>query len=132
MSNSVWALRDWSHALGIPGRGDSFLYRNKSSKSIELRRADGKIIPAWEEVKYRNDGKHRLGYNPTVETRDISQEDFEAVRARGKGVKEWASGFNSTAKVVIELHYRSCETSGLALTRWARSTERSPSNRSAG
>jgi hypothetical protein len=53
-----------------------------------LSRADAKAIPEWKEVEHKQDGKHRLGYNPATETRDISQEDFEAARASGKRHKE--------------------------------------------
>ncbi|KAF2239481.1 hypothetical protein EV356DRAFT_528079 [Viridothelium virens] len=88
----VWVLRGWSHAKGIAARGGRFFYRDRRSQSIELSRADAKAIPRWEEVKYRQDGKHRLGYNPAVETKDISQEDLEAVRVsskRQKGMGDW-------------------------------------------
>ncbi|KAI9685609.1 MAG: hypothetical protein M1822_004467 [Bathelium mastoideum] len=81
----VWALRGWSHAHGTTAKNGLLSYKGKGGQSIELSRADAKAIPGWEEVEHRQDGKHRLGYNPAVETKNISQEDFEAVRARGKG-----------------------------------------------
>ncbi len=49
-----------------------------------MSRADAKAIPEWKEVEHKQDGKHRLGSNPATETREVSQEDFEAVRASGK------------------------------------------------
>ena len=48
-----------------------------------MSRADGKGVPEWKEIEHKQDGKHRLGYNPATETRDVSQEDFEAVIASG-------------------------------------------------
>ncbi|KAL9094855.1 MAG: hypothetical protein Q9165_002804 [Trypethelium subeluteriae] len=84
----VWALRGWSHAQGIAARGGLLLYQSREKLSIELSRADAKTIVGWEEVEYRQDGKHRLGYNPAVETKDISQEDFEAVGVSSKRQKQ--------------------------------------------
>jgi hypothetical protein len=55
---------------------------------FELSRADKDSIPQWKEVEHRQDGKHRLGYNPATETKEISREDFEAVRASGKASGE--------------------------------------------
>jgi hypothetical protein len=50
-----------------------------------LSRADGQSTPKWKDVEeYRLDGKHRLGHNPATETKEISQEDLEAVQAMGK------------------------------------------------
>lgn len=83
MRNSVWALRGWSHAQGKAPRRGTLYYWGIGSQSFELSRADAKDIPKWEEVLYRPDGKYRLGYNPAVETREIFQEDLEAVRASG-------------------------------------------------
>lgn len=60
-----------------------FQYRSKAGQALELCRADSNSIPKWEDVEYKQDGKHRLGYNPVLETKDISQEDLEAVRAEG-------------------------------------------------
>lgn len=77
----VWTLRGWSKAQDSTSR-DNFQFREaKSNRTFELSRADGKKIPPQEEVEHRQDGKHRLGYNPANQTREISQEDFEAVRA---------------------------------------------------
>jgi len=33
-------------------------------------------------VKHKNDGRDRLGYNPALETKEISVEDWEAVKSR--------------------------------------------------
>ena len=48
-----------------------------------MSRADAKNVPEWKEVEHKQDGKHRLGYNPASETREVSQEDFDGVRASG-------------------------------------------------
>lgn len=82
--NLVWALRGWSHTQGMAAMAGLLFYQDKWGHRIELRRADTNPIPKWEEVEYKQDGKHRLGYNAAVETREISQEDLEAVRASGK------------------------------------------------
>jgi hypothetical protein len=71
----VWALRGWSKAV------DSHFQSG-------LERSDGKSIPKWQEVKHRQDGKYRLGHNPATETKDIHQEDFDAVKARKKSQHE--------------------------------------------
>lgn len=57
---------------------------------FELSRSDGSDVPKWQDVEHRQDGKHRLGYNPARETRELYQEDFQAVRANGKESKEGA------------------------------------------
>lgn len=59
----------------------SLYHRTDSSQGYELSRADEKGVPKWQEVEHKQDGKHRLGYNPATETREVSQEDFDAVRA---------------------------------------------------
>ena len=59
------------------------LYKAEPGQSFELSRADARAIPEWKEVEHKQDGKHRLKYNPARETKEISQEDFEAMRASG-------------------------------------------------
>ncbi|KPI34869.1 uncharacterized protein AB675_2271 [Cyphellophora attinorum] len=71
----VWRLRGWGSVKGASPRGES---------SIELARADGQSTPKWKDVECKLDGKHRLGYNPATETKQVSQEDLEAVQATGK------------------------------------------------
>lgn len=55
---------------------------------FQLRRVDNQDPPKWEDVEHKPDGKYRLGYNPAKETKEISQEDFEHIRATGKGGRE--------------------------------------------
>lgn len=71
---TVWSLRGWQEQ------------KDKQQKvgSLELSRADGQNPPSWKDVEHKQDGKHRLGYNPAKETKEIYQEDFLAVRATGK------------------------------------------------
>lgn len=59
-------------------------------QGFDLSRSDGKEIPKWQDVKHRQDGRHRLGYNPAQDSRDIYQEEFECVKASSsrKGNKE--------------------------------------------
>lgn len=47
-----------------------------------LSRSDGRPALKWSEVENVRDGRERLGYNPAVESRNISREDIENVRAR--------------------------------------------------
>ena len=77
----MWTLRGWSQVQEAVVSERSLFHRTDSSQGYELSRADAKDVPKWEEVEHKQDGKHRLGYNPATETREISQEDFDAVRA---------------------------------------------------
>ncbi len=60
-------------------------YQGQFGQSFELSRADAKGVPDWKDIEHKQDGRHRLGYNPATETRDISEEDLQAVRASGQG-----------------------------------------------
>ena len=53
-----------------------------------LSRADRKPAPHWEQNKHLRDGKERLGHNPATEVKDISFEDWQAVKARDEFVPE--------------------------------------------
>ena len=53
-----------------------------------LRRGDGQPAPSWDNVKHVRDGRERLGYNPAMENRGISLEDWQAVKARDNFVPE--------------------------------------------
>lgn len=57
-----------------------------------ISRADGKPAPKWEEIEHLRDGRERLGYNPAVQSKDISYEDWQAVRARDEFVSEDTAG----------------------------------------
>ena len=83
----VWTLRGWSRSGSTAEKGRLY-YKTRSSQRYELSRADAQASPAWGEVEHKQDGKYRLGYNPASETREISQEDFEAVRASEKGTED--------------------------------------------
>jgi hypothetical protein len=61
-------------------------------QGFELSRSDGKDVPKWQDVKHRQDGRHRLGYNPAKETREVYQEDFEAVKASSDDKKSKSIG----------------------------------------
>lgn len=43
---------------------------------------DGQLTPKWEDIEHKQDGRNRVGHNPAIEEREISMEDFEAVRAQ--------------------------------------------------
>ena len=55
---------------------------------IVLCRADGRAAPEWNQVEHLRDGRERLGHNPAIETREVSFEDWQAVRARDDHVPE--------------------------------------------
>ena len=84
ISNAVWVLRGWSHLHNTAKSNNPFYYGGKDSSKFEISRADSKPIPSWQEVEHKQDGKHRIGYNPAAETREISQEDFQTVKANSK------------------------------------------------
>lgn len=79
LCNSVWILRGWKKS-DHADKKDARL----SISDFELSRADSKSVPDWKSVEHKQDGKHRLGYNPATVTKEISHEDFEAVRAEKK------------------------------------------------
>ncbi|KAJ9614310.1 hypothetical protein H2200_002446 [Cladophialophora chaetospira] len=80
----VWRLRGWSDSNDAAGKKEQLSYQGASNKSFQLSRADSRATPEWNDVEHKQDGKHRLGYNPANETREVSQEDFEAVKATGR------------------------------------------------
>lgn len=80
----VWHLRGWAtnravphtryclqHNLGLGGAVVVTLYK----------RADGKEAPT-NVADSKNDGRARLGYNPAVEVRHLTQEQFDAAVSR--------------------------------------------------
>ncbi|KIV86036.1 hypothetical protein PV11_01677 [Exophiala sideris] len=90
LCQTVWSLRGWTDTGGKAAKS-AFSYQS-STTTFELSRADSKSIPEWKDVQYKQDGKHRLGYNPATEDREISYEDFEAVcavRKRNSTQKDW-------------------------------------------
>lgn len=78
----VWDLRGWTDSKA--GKKARRHYQGKSKQSFELSRVGQADVPKWKDIEYRQDGKHRLRYNPASDTKEISQEDLEAVRAIGK------------------------------------------------
>ena len=55
---------------------------NGTATATILARADGQAAPAFKDVEHRNDGRDRLGYNPAVQQKEITVEDWESVKAR--------------------------------------------------
>ena len=53
-----------------------------------LQRADSQPAPAWDDVQNLRDGRERHGYNPAMETKNISIEDWQAVKAHNNFVPE--------------------------------------------
>lgn len=79
----VWQLRGWAHDK--PSRAKNCLLYTTSPSGINcvtiLCRSDGRVAPAWKDVKDVREGRERLGYNPALEMRNITREDLENVRA---------------------------------------------------
>ncbi|KAK5065164.1 hypothetical protein LTR84_001000 [Exophiala bonariae] len=90
----AWALRGWSHSKDSADE-EPICALGSKHQIFKFSRADKKPIPPWKDVEFKQDGKYRLGYNPTVETRSVSQEDLEAVRAAkdGQPKEMWSSLF---------------------------------------
>ena len=44
--------------------------------------------PKWEEIEHLRDGRERLGYNPALESKDITIEDWRAVKARDEFIPD--------------------------------------------
>ena len=53
-----------------------------------LCRSDDQPAPTWEKVEHLRDGRERLGQNPAIETKEITFEDWQAVKARDNFVPE--------------------------------------------
>ena len=53
-----------------------------------LSRADRKVSPHWEQIKHLRDGRERQGNNPATDVKDISYEDWQAVKAQDEFVPE--------------------------------------------
>ena len=82
---TVWTLRGWQQNRSggeIKQCLVVFQERNEMTTVCLLSRFDNKPAPRPKEVGQLNDGRGRLGYNPAQESKEISMEDFEAVRAR--------------------------------------------------
>ena len=80
----VWDLRGWTNPKDSGRQARRMHYLESSGHGFEVSRADGQSVPRWKDVEHRQDGRHRLGYNPAVENREIYQEEFEAVQASVK------------------------------------------------
>ncbi|KAF2093625.1 hypothetical protein NA57DRAFT_61331 [Rhizodiscina lignyota] len=87
----VWRLRGWAHNMPAPP-GKDFLHStirvDGTAYVIVLCRADGKTAPEWKMIEHLRDGRERLGHNPAIQTRDVSFEDWMAVKARDEYVPE--------------------------------------------
>lgn len=57
------------------------IHEDGTNTAFVLARSDGMVAPVWTTIKDLRDGRERLGYNPALEMRQISQEDVAAVRA---------------------------------------------------
>ncbi|KAF2174177.1 hypothetical protein M409DRAFT_16446 [Zasmidium cellare ATCC 36951] len=80
----VWQLRGWAGDAGVEVRNALQLTLDAAGVLgvLVLSRSDGRPALKWSEVENVRDGRERLGYNPAVESRNISREDIENVRAR--------------------------------------------------
>ena len=80
----MWQLRGWTRQRSIPQARNCLQYTlgpDGTAYATVLSRADGQAAPEWEQVEHLRDGRERLGYNPATEARDVSSEDWQAVKA---------------------------------------------------
>ncbi|CAK3740975.1 nonspecific lipid-transfer [Lecanosticta acicola] len=74
----VWQLRGWAN--DPPSKALNCLQitlsLDGSANAIVLCRADGRSALTWEEIRNVRDGRERLGYNPAVQTNEITREDL--------------------------------------------------------
>lgn len=59
-----------------------------SDASYDLKRADGKDVPKWKDIEHKQDGRDRIGHNPSKETKELRHGDFEAVKADDGNAKK--------------------------------------------
>ena len=87
----VWQLRGWTRNRSIPKARNCLQYAmgpDGSAYVTILRRSDGQPAPTWEHVEHLRDGRERIGYNPAKKTKEISLEDWNAVKAPDNFVPE--------------------------------------------
>ena len=85
----VWQLRSWPRDRLVSGAKNCLQYTtgpNGTAYVTVMRRADGKFTPRFEEIRHLRDGRERLGHNPALENKDITLEDWQAVKARDEFV----------------------------------------------
>lgn len=81
----VYQLRGWDTTTPAPKARNVLQYTTSSDNTasvLVLCRSDGQPAPAWSDIKNVRDGRERMGYNPAVEAKAITQEDVEAIRAK--------------------------------------------------
>ena len=87
----VWQLRGWTRDRAIPQTRNCLQYTlgpDGSAYVTILCRANGQTAPTWEQVEHVRDGRERLGHNPATGTKDISFEDWQAVKAQDNVISD--------------------------------------------
>ena len=87
----MWQLRSWTQERSVPGAENALQYTlgpDGTAYVTIICRADQRPAPKWEEIKHLRDGRERLGYNPALENRGITHEDWESVKANDEFVTE--------------------------------------------
>lgn len=87
----VWQLRGWSRNRSVPQTKNCLQYTmgpDGSAYVTILCRADSQPAPSWDQVEHLRDGRERLGYNPAMETKETTFEDWQAVKAPDNFVPE--------------------------------------------
>lgn len=78
-----WHLRGWTTNRAVPHTRYALQHNLGLGGAVVVtlyKRADGKEAPVNPAVK--NDGRARLGYNPAVEVRHLTQQQFDAAASR--------------------------------------------------
>lgn len=84
-AKSVWQLRGWAYDRPVPLLQNCMQFNageDGRTSVVILSRSDGRPAADWRDIRMIRDGRERLGYNPAMETREISREDWDSVRSR--------------------------------------------------
>ena len=90
ISTTVWQLRSWTRERSVPGAMNALQYTlgpDGTAYVTILCRSDGNPAPKWEHIEHLRDGRERLGYNPALENKGITREDWESVKANDEFVE---------------------------------------------
>ncbi|KAK3705096.1 hypothetical protein LTR37_013463 [Vermiconidia calcicola] len=91
LAGLLWQLRGWTQDRSVPGAKNCLQFTmdpDGDAYVTVLCRADGEPAPSWDTIKYLRDGRERLAHNPAVESKEVSVEDWQAVKARDNFIPE--------------------------------------------
>lgn len=93
-SELVWHLRGWASTRSVPNTKYCLAHNMGLGGATVVtiyKRADGLTAPDAGSTVAATDGRGRLGYNPAVEARAITQFDWERVRSGQGAYSPWAA-----------------------------------------